>query len=660
MRTAQFFISIVSLGAVVLSCYPLEAQTPTPDGLVRTRQQKFAIPFRIDDVANAADLPAEVRLNVSDDRGATWRVEGRWRKDDRRDYRVRQFAFRAPRDGEYWFKVQATDSNGQLSPASRQADLRVLVDTVQPSLTLSARPSGSAVEVDWRFDDPNLDATTFRIQYQVADGGPWQPVPRAAIQIPAVDPNQPHRRSGSARWNTAVAGGNISVMAMVSDACGNRAIVKQMVQVSSENPSPVGPNVARPLAAQPQQQFQPGQQPQQGTLRQNSGQHRFTTDRGAHQGYATQGQTGPMQGGRYSPLPARQQTTQQVPQQGAPHLPPPLADGSARWPANHTAQRPLTGRQGVNARTNGPQPAANEVARNSQPFMTPVARSQDRSAHFSNRGAGGYGSHNNPAQPLAPQVQTPAAVASHAVNSNSFALDYEIDTTSASGVARVELWMTQDGGNSWQFLMTDNDRRSPVLVTVDRDGHYGFQIVIDDVNGRGDPRPKSGDAPQMAVTIDRQAPLVQLIAAEPDMTSSPARMRIRWQAHDQRLANRPISLHYSDRPDGEWFVIAAQLDNRGEYIWQLPDVVPAEIYIRLAARDAAGNEGKTVTPTSVVLQRTRPRGTLRGVRPSAPAAPAMPRDAASPIGPTLPAQTPATQPRAAQTPATPSYTPPIN
>ncbi len=589
MRIATKFLTIAGLIAMAFATVPVQAQAPAADGLIRTRQQVFAIPFHIDQVRSAADLPQEVRLHVSEDRGQNWRLESRWRKDNKQDVRTRHFTFRAPRDGEFWFKVQTINNQGQEQPSAKQSDLRVLVDTTQPSLTLNVNSDGPHIEAKWYFQDPNIDPTTFRIQYQVASGGQPVPVPYSGIKVPPTDPTQPDRRTGSARWNSAVTGtGTVEVLAMVSDSCGNRAIVKQVVQIAN---GPAAPQIASRSADTP-----------------------------PRSGVPNAGHPAPP----YFGEPNRNAT---------PHL----ADGSARWPAGETAQRPLfspnrnVGSGAPPLIANGAPRVGGQAQRSPAPSgtrATPVAKSYDPPTH-------------SPAPPATtPTEGTPTAGLSHYVNSNVFSLDYEVDTSDAPGIARVELWGTRDGGRSWQLFTTDTDRRSPVNVTVDADGHYGFQIIIDDVNGRGDPRPRSGDQPQMAVTVDRQAPDVHLIGAEATMNQPPGQMVIRWQARDQRLADRPVSLHYSNRPDGEWFVIASQLENNGQYIWQLHERLPEEIYLRLGVRDAAGNEGKVVTANPVILQRARPRGTLRGVRPAAPSASTPPSSAG---------------PRATQ-----AYTPPIN
>ncbi len=64
------------------------------------------------------------------------------------------------------------------------------------------------------------------------------------------------------------------------------------------------------------------------------------------------------------------------------------------------------------------------------------------------------------------------------VNSRSFDLEYDVEGVGPSGIARVELWGTRDGGRSWSSYGIDNDNRSPIRANVDGEGLYGFRIVV--------------------------------------------------------------------------------------------------------------------------------------------------------------------------------------
>jgi hypothetical protein len=56
------------------------------------------------------------------------------------------------------------------------------------------------------------------------------------------------------------------------------------------------------------------------------------------------------------------------------------------------------------------------------------------------------------------------------------------------------------------------------------------------------------------------------------------------------------------------------LDNTGQYAWRPDGRVPERIYLRIEARDEAGNIGSADGAEPITLERIRPEGRLRGVR----------------------------------------------
>ena len=72
----------------------------------------------------------------------------------------------------------------------------------------------------------------------------------------------------------------------------------------------------------------------------------------------------------------------------------------------------------------------------------------------------------------------PAGEEVNMTKSVRFSLDYDLDTVGPAGVESVELWTTVDGGKSWQSWGRDPDNESPFYVEVDKEGVYGFRMVI--------------------------------------------------------------------------------------------------------------------------------------------------------------------------------------
>jgi hypothetical protein len=201
------------------------------------------------------------------------------------------------------------------------------------------------------------------------------------------------------------------------------------------------------------------------------------------------------------------------------------------------------------------------------------------------------------------------------VNRRTFELDYELDAVGNSGVAKVELWGTRDGGRHWQRFSQDDDNRSPIVATVVAEGLYGFRVVVESGNGLASETPRDGDLPEVWINVDLTKPTARITAT--DVAHEQGELAIRWEAGDASLEPRPVSLWYSDQPHGPWTPIASGLENTGSFVWRLDNHVPEQVYLRLEVRDEAGNVGMDETRTPLLIDRQRPQGRIRGVRPMA-------------------------------------------
>jgi hypothetical protein len=207
-----------------------------------------------------------------------------------------------------------------------------------------------------------------------------------------------------------------------------------------------------------------------------------------------------------------------------------------------------------------------------------------------------------------PRGQRPRMVASRA-----FELEYEIDSVGPSGIGKVELWGTRDGGKSWAVVGVDPDNRSPLPVTLDGEGVFGFRVVVQSGSGLGGRTPVEGDMPDIWIGVDLTKPTARIVGAT--VSAEAGELVIGWEAADDVLDARPIALFFSSTPGGPWTPIAAGLENTLGYRWRLDHRVPDKIYLRLEVRDEAGNVGTFETPQPVALDRHRPEGRIRGVRP---------------------------------------------
>ena len=184
--------------------------------LYTTRQHVFAIPFTVD---RRIAQPVEVHLYSSTDRGATWQLSSRQAPG------TRQFSFRSRGDGEYWFASRTLDARQQASSQGPlRPELRVVVDTTPPQLEMTVRAGNDGnVRVEWQAADQNLQANSWRVEYQEDASQPWKPV---SVQAPSDDAGRTSYQ-GQTSWRPDTQAPTINVRAEVRDRAGNLAVVNR-------------------------------------------------------------------------------------------------------------------------------------------------------------------------------------------------------------------------------------------------------------------------------------------------------------------------------------------------------------------------------------------------------------------------------------------------
>lgn len=120
----------------------------------------------------------------------------------------------------------------------------------------------------------------------------------------------------------------------------------------------------------------------------------------------------------------------------------------------------------------------------------------------------------------------------------------------------------------------------------------------------------------MIVVVDQTPPGIAMPFPQQGVDSTRDQVRITWTVTDENLGARPIQLSYSSSSNGPWQTIHDRLENLGLYNWTLAPTVPARIYIRLTARDAAGNISHHVTPQPLILDLAKPKAKLVDVEAS--------------------------------------------
>lgn len=283
---------------------------------------------------------------------------------------------------------------------------------------------------------------------------------------------------------------------------------------------------------------------------------------------------------------------------------PQSAGDATHWPPDRAMPNSLASSAG--RQTSG-ESASEAIAPSSAPAgFAPDIHARTSAQTVSNARVG------RPGSPLDFSL-LPAAVRPRMVNSASFELEYEIESVGPSGVGRVELWGTRDGGRTWSDYAVDTDHTSPMSVTVGGEGIYGFRILVQSGSGFGGRPPAEGDLPDIWIGVDLTRPTCRITGTE--VSPDASELLVRWEATDDVLDPRGVTLLFSESRNGPWTPIASGLENTGSYAWRLDGRVPERIVLRLEVRDEAGNAGVFDTADTVALDRHRPAGRIRGVRP---------------------------------------------
>ena len=545
------------------SASPVAANLPEP---IYTSRQAFRIPYQYDPQEIARLGSQEVRLYVSQSRGQNWQAV------QKVNPQVGRFDFQAGADGEYWFAVQTVDRNNQLHPGGSifQPGLIVIVDTTKPSLKIDLKQSEPGrIALEWSIDDASVVTSSIVLEFTQTGMTDWQ-------QIPV-------KQSANGQTSWAIpSGGLVAVRGRAKDSAGNEAQSQYQIDISptgsQPNIPPAGvPDFSAPIAS--------GQNP---LLSQMPGQFDFPS--GTQQPAMATPSSNPMLGA----LP---------PRPGSPASS--YASNPAySLPGNSSAQ-PLPMHSPFGPVVSGPTPGAGIGGSPGPNSNVPQWQQQNVSSIPGTA---------NTSQ--IPAYEPPAPVGHRTVKSRQFNIDYRIDDIGPSGVSTIELFVSQDNGDKWYRYGRDEDHRSPFEVEVPSDGVYGFVMRVVSGAGLTDPSPQPGERPEISIVVDSSPPVVNLYPLQQGTGADANRILITWKAADQKMADRPIALSYAANPDGPWQQISDWLPNTGQYIWNVGQGIPPRLYVRVVARDAAGNLARVDTPQPVLVDLAKPTARIVDVESS--------------------------------------------
>lgn len=226
----------------------------------------------------------------------------------------------------------------------------------------------------------------------------------------------------------------------------------------------------------------------------------------------------------------------------------------------------------------------------SSPFATPPAMST--TPQQPNHGARELSSAGVAPAPNA----RPAAVAAQLPEpvywaQQLFLIPYKWDSgTISSDAAAVKLFLSQDGGATWNQIADAKPEVQFFNYHAPGDGEYCFSIQTIDTTGRT--CPEGPHQVELRVIVDTQNPTVTALQTQLSADGSATAV---WQASDTNLDNRQATLEYRTPADSQWQTVPGGSVRtpavgyaEGQANWQVPAGTPT-VWVRLALRDRAGN-----------------------------------------------------------------------
>ncbi|MGC1275169.1 MAG: hypothetical protein WBC44_15805 [Planctomycetaceae bacterium] len=200
------------------------------------------------------------------------------------------------------------------------------------------------------------------------------------------------------------------------------------------------------------------------------------------------------------------------------------------------------------------------------------------------------------------------------VGTRAFNVGYQVDDVGPSGLGAVEFFITEDGGQKWFRYGADSDLKSPFRIDVPAEGTYGFKVrALSGVGLAAEP-PKAGEQPAVTVVVDQTPPVATIQAPMQSSGEKSPVLQIRWKVQDANpLKTKAIDLEHGPSPDGPWTPIAKELDDQGGFDWTVTSIPAARLFLRLTARDAAGNAGHAVTSQPVTVDNTLPSARITDI-----------------------------------------------
>jgi hypothetical protein len=156
---------------------------------------------------------------------------------------------------------------------------------------------------------------------------------------------------------------------------------------------------------------------------------------------------------------------------------------------------------------------------------------------------------------------------------------------------QLKLFISANGGTTWEPHATATAPQRGFEVRVDRDGQYAFAIQTIYSNGDAEPVSPNLLRASQFVVVDTEKPTISLrpLPSKPTATPGQISVGVQWDVQDDNLDPRSLRLDVRWAGQGQWSPITDKpITAHGEDIRGIPDRLRMEV--RLTARDYAGNE----------------------------------------------------------------------
>lgn len=185
------------------------------------------------------------------------------------------------------------------------------------------------------------------------------------------------------------------------------------------------------------------------------------------------------------------------------------------------------------------------------------------------------------------------------------ALDLEVSDAGPAGLAKAQLWVSQDDGTSWTEGPHINEPFKQSGWKAPADGRYRLYVLAVDLAGNPSPTPKGKAEDQFVLTVDSTQPTVQLGSAIGIVEANvPAGSRTAFKAgtrvavpftiKDANLQANSAAIFIQTDPAKEWKLLAESQSTDTAFRFELPATATKTARIKVTARDIAGNVGEAV------------------------------------------------------------------